>query len=30
MPSLLFESWLLIICVYVIGIGLGWLIWGRN
>ena len=29
MPLLL-ESWILIIIVFLIGLGLGWLIWGRN
>jgi len=29
MPLLL-ESWILVIIVFLIGVGLGWLIWGRN
>ena len=29
MPLLL-ESWILLIIAYCIGIGLGWLVWGRN
>ena len=29
MPLLL-ESWILLILVFLIGLGIGWLIWGRN
>lgn len=29
MPLLL-ESWILLIIAFLIGVGLGWLIWGRN
>lgn len=29
MPLLL-ESWILLIIAFLIGVGIGWLIWGRN
>jgi uncharacterized membrane-anchored protein YhcB (DUF1043 family) len=29
MPLLL-ESWILLIITFLIGVGIGWLIWGRN
>jgi len=29
MPLLL-ESWILLVLVFLIGLGIGWLIWGRN
>ncbi len=28
--SLLLESWIAIIIIFLIGLGIGWLIWGRN
>ena len=29
MPLLL-ESWILLVIVFLIGLGIGWLIWGRD
>ncbi len=29
MPLLL-ESWILLIITFLIGVGIGWLIWGRD
>lgn len=29
MPLLL-ESWILLMIAFLIGLGLGWLVWGRN
>ncbi len=29
MPLLL-ESWILLVIIFLIGLGIGWLIWGRN
>lgn len=29
MPLLL-ESWILLMIAFLIGLGIGWLIWGRN
>ncbi len=28
--ALLLESWLLLIVTFMIGLGFGWLVWGRN
>ena len=30
MMPLLLESWLLLIAVFLIGLGIGWLLWARN
>lgn len=29
MPLLL-ESWILLILTFLVGLGIGWLVWGRN
>ena len=28
--SLLLESWIYLLITYLIGLGIGWLIWGRR
>lgn len=28
--TLLAESWIFVMLFFLIGVGLGWLIWGRN